>query len=173
MIIKKQYSSLYIQIPEPIRKDLLNYTNKIIDPKFIVGIEDDPHITVKYGITTNDVLDVARAIRPLYPIDVEIGKISMFAADEFRDSDVLKLDIICGYLNQLNKRVEQKLKTVSTYKGYFPHCTLAYLQSGTAMLYLDKNEFLGTKFTVNELVFSPLVGDKSIIDEYGRIVNYK
>src|SRR5690606_16013984 len=63
------------------------------------GIETNPHITIKYGLHTNDPRQVADAIAGQPPVAVTFGKTSVFANDK---CDVVKVEIESNGLRELN-----------------------------------------------------------------------
>jgi hypothetical protein len=79
--------------------------------------ESNPHITVLYGLHTNDWRDVSRVVKDLAPVKVRLGKVSIFDQD---DCDVVKIDVQSDALQAVNERLKAlDLKRVS-FGTWFP-----------------------------------------------------
>lgn len=99
------------------------------------GLEKEQHVTLLYGIHSDEVSDEEVLEIPLsfkYP-NLRIYNLSLFKNKEF---DVLKLDVDCGVLNKVNKELS-KLPHTTDYPDYKPHVTIAYLKPGLGEKYLD------------------------------------
>jgi 2'-5' RNA ligase len=157
------YSSLQIDAPKSFANKIIDYGQSI--PKKDLGedgAEDEIHITVKYGFHTESPEEFKEILKDVKPFKVKIGEMSIFKADEGRDSDVVKLDIHSLELHKLNKLVS-KVKNTSKYKEYIPHLTIAYVKKGLGEKYKKKNMFKGEEFEVTELTFSSSNGKKTVI----------
>ncbi len=75
-------------MPEPLRSEIKSYTKEIIHPDEIDGIEDNPHVTVKWGLETSDIEEVAKAIGKFIPIRIMFGAQKCFGASDERPTDV-------------------------------------------------------------------------------------
>jgi len=100
------------------------------------GLEDDFHITVKWGIITKDPEEVRKAVDGFQGGEVQLYDISLFENDEY---DVLKIDADSDALNELNKGISDKLETKDSYPEYHPHATIAYIKSGRGKKYTNRN----------------------------------
>ena len=157
------YSSLQIDVPKIIANKILEYGESI--PKKDLGedgAENEIHVTVKYGFHTDSIKEFEDILEKIKPFNIKIGEMSIFKADEDRDSDVVKLDIHSLELHKLNKLVS-KIKNTSTYKNYIPHLTIAYVKKGLGEKYTKKNMFKDLEFEVTEVVFSASSGKKTKI----------
>ncbi len=96
------------------------------------GLESEPHITLLYGLHSDEieddqVLDISsKEIQ-----SVGLGNPSLFENEKF---DVLKLDAEADFLYDINKNLS-KLPHTTDYPNYHPHCTVAYLKPGTGKKY--------------------------------------
>lgn len=99
------------------------------------GREENPHVTVLYGIHS-DVPDedVEKLIDEVKPPKIELGKVSIFENSKF---DVLKFEIDSPDLNKLNEKFKS-LPYTSDFPDYKAHCTIAYLKKGMGKKYADK-----------------------------------
>ena len=157
------YSCLQINVPNDLANKILEYGESI--PKKDLGedgVENECHITIKYGFHTDSTSKFEEILKDVKPFIVKIGEMSIFAADENRDSDVVKLDIHSLALHKLNGLIS-KIKNTSTYKDYVPHCTIAYVKKDLGKKYTKKNMFKDEEFEVTEVVFSASSGKKTKI----------
>jgi hypothetical protein len=124
---------LYINIPN--WKDLLRFIDEseIIDD----GFEDNPHITILYGIDISNQTYKHRIkhmlnILSLKKFPINITGISVF---ENNDSDVLKFDVESSLCESLNMLISEIFPNVKLHEKYNPHMTIAYMQPGTGKKY--------------------------------------
>lgn len=129
--------------------------NDIYDPNNDgdYGLEDEPHITLLYGIHPDEVdKDLAiNLIKTISPIELESKKISIFENEEF---DVVKIEIIPNNtLLQLRKILINILPNTQTFKDYNPHMTISYVKKGKGKKYIEKFKE-PIKFNFNKIVYS-------------------
>jgi len=91
------------------------------------GLEDEFHITVKYGIVTKDAEKVKKAVEGFQGGEVNLYNIDLFENDEY---DVLKVNVDSDALSELNKALSDNLETHDSFPTYNPHVTIAYIKSG-------------------------------------------
>lgn len=150
---------LYLDFPE--LKDLQKQIDKADiyeeedDPSY--GLEKDPHITLLYGFHKNaNPEEIKKVIQ-----GIEIGEISATKVSKFENPkyDVLKFDIKCKQLHEINKALSEFPHT-DKFKDYVPHATIAYLKPGIANKYIKL--FKDKKFNplVKKGIFSKVDGDK-------------
>lgn len=147
----KDYSCAMFVLDAP-GKSLIEKLTDMISKSDLAekGIEDEPHITIKYGLHTNDADDVANVVSGFPgPVKVKLGKLSLFKHDDF---DVLKIDVVSPALHRLNRRL-CKLPHTDTFPDYKPHLTLAYVDAGQGDKYLDTNPLEGMELTFNTVAF--------------------
>jgi 2'-5' RNA ligase len=116
------------------------------------GREDEPHITVLYGLLADAADELLVVLNGLGEIRARLGDISAFCNAEH---DVLKVAVDSADLKKANKLL-RTLPFESKYPRYQPHLTLAYLKPGKAAEYIKKyrKKFSGIKCTFSELVYS-------------------
>lgn len=152
-------SSTQIQIPPALAAEILSYSRGIPALHWCVeegGIEEDLHITVKYGLHTSDAADVRRALATYVgPIRFSLGEVAMFEADGY---EVLYVAVSSPDLVALNQRLSDSLENTNTYPVYIPHLTLGYLKKGLGKQYLGDKRFYGMSGAVGTVRFSPAVG---------------
>lgn len=119
------------------------------------GREAQPHITVKYGLHTNEVKEVRPLIENEAPVTVKLGKISIFPASETKaDYDVVKIDVDSPQLHALNKKISDALPHTNTHPEYKPHITLAYVKAGEGKTFAGSHELEGKEITLDKIAFS-------------------
>ena len=148
------YATTDIALPTDMATFLLNWNELNIpdDVLFVEedggkGREDEPHITVKYGLLAKEVPPALREIvKTTKPFPITLGKISLFKNEK---NDVVKLDIESPELHVLNQRISDAIPHEDTYPDYKPHATLAYVKPGSCDQMAGVNPFKA-KGTVNQ-----------------------
>src|SRR5262245_48786792 len=126
------YSSTQIYLPDDLSAEIVDWGYKHVpptdlyvdatDPSF--GRENEIHITVLYGILSDDPGLIQILLTGVSPIPCTLGRISTF--DSNPKFDVLKIDVKSPELYDLHKKL-QSLPNNDTYPVYQPHVTIAYL----------------------------------------------
>ena len=130
------------------------------DGKEDYGLELHPHITIKYGIKTDDEEKIQSILDGQKGGTVHLGKIESFSHD---DCDVLKIPVTGRSLHRLHKILTDALKIEDKWPEYNPHITLAYLKKDKAKPYLGSTEFRGLTFDFDEIVFEDAEDHKTTI----------
>lgn len=166
--VKYDFSSLQINVPEPLSGNLIDWSKKKIkdheiyvsqtDPGF--GREDEMHITILYGIHSENSDKIKELVSGYGKISVEFGEVDIFTNDKF---DVVFVSAISQDLNKLNNKICDGVEYTNKYKDYKPHATLAYVKKGKGWKYHGLRYWKGKKFTVDNVVFSSKSGEKEII----------
>lgn len=126
------------------------------------GIEVDPHVTVVYGIdmekygSPEDLEFIKTSIEEsgILKRTFHVKSISQFKNEE---KDVLKLDFKPSEglteLRALNSLFTKHFDVKSDFPDYKPHCTIAYMQKGSAKQFLQKLSNV-PGFQIRKSVFS-------------------
>ena len=117
------------------------------------GLEKDEHITLLYGIHSDEVdkKEVYNWLKTLEPIELELKNISIFENDNY---DVVKIDIKpTKELLKYRKYAIKNFPNTQTYDEYKPHMTIAYCKKGTGKKYIQKLDD-DTLLEFNEAVYS-------------------
>jgi 2'-5' RNA ligase len=129
------------------------YEGEEDDDKGKYGLEDEPHITLLWGIHSEEVdRKMAEAmVQALSKTEVDTENISIFENEEY---DVVKIDIIpSDMLLQYRKIFEETLPNTQTFPDFHPHMTLAYVKKGEGKKYIEKFKD-PIVFTFNKAVYS-------------------
>jgi 2'-5' RNA ligase len=150
---KYSYSTIQINLPDYLTK-LVNYwILGYMDPAHLHPDEkngSDIHITVQYGLTTNDDSLVRSVVQETGPFEITLGKVSLFE-QEFMD--VVKIEVESEGIHKLNKLITSNLEYITNYPNYVPHCTLAYTLKGFGQYYKDDVFFNGLSFMAKDAQF--------------------
>lgn len=171
------YGCVMIRLPRPLADEVRGYAASI-PPAFLkktedasTGVPDDIHITVKYGVLTENAEEVATAIAGTYPVVVRLGRAGIFHNPT---EAVLKIGVESLGLRELFNRVNHGLRTVTTYRDFRPHVTVAYLVKREEDPYYYRaffsDAFEGREFEADQVVFSAASGQKSIISFGGEVI---
>lgn len=153
---KREFSSTQVQIEDKSIKEKIKSFQKTIPKKILVddGMETDLHITVKYGLHTNDEEEVRELVKGFGKVRAYLDVVSYFEASEFRDNDVLKISVDSKDLERLNKLISKNLEFTSNYPKYEPHLTLAYIKTGEGKKWDGIKDFVDTELEFDSIIFS-------------------
>jgi len=127
---------LFFEIPE--WKDVIS----MIDPADLYkpeesqfGLEHEPHITILYGLHSNELNDqeVMDTIKQFTAPEVMLQSISTFNNPEY---DVVKFDVVGEQLHEMNAALKQ-FPFTTNFPDYHPHTTIAYVKPGCGSKYHD------------------------------------
>ncbi len=122
------------------------------------GVEDDPHVTLKYGIQSDDPEPVRALLAGRGPITFTLGQTAVF---ETPDYDVLYVAVQSEDLKRLNTLVGKVLAVTDTQDAYVPHATVAYLKPGLGKKYAGDTTFQGRQHVASKVVFSASTGERT------------
>lgn len=147
----RKFASTQVPLPKMVGHALKSMAKKI-DPDHLTeeGVEDEPHVTVKYGLHSDNHQEVRQKLEGEGPVKLKMGKTSIFEAD---DHDVIKVDVDSPDLHRLNKKIGE-LPHTDTHPDYKPHATVAYVKSGRGKHYTEDDTLDGQEFSVDTVVFS-------------------
>ncbi len=150
---RKEFSSTQFNLTGDLAFEIRHLAEQIHwDDLAEKGRETEPHITVKFGLHTNDPEVVRRAVQDCAPIAIQLGAASHFQSDAY---DVVKIDVQSESLHALNRHICENLETTDTYPDYKPHITIAYVRPGLGALYASKlNALQGRVVAFDRLIYS-------------------
>jgi 2'-5' RNA ligase len=131
------------------------------------GREIEPHVTILFGLHDDEIdeEEVILLLKSLKLPTVQLTKISSFDNEKF---DVLKWDVESEYLNLYNKIVTVMFPFTSKFPDYHAHCTIAYLQPGTAKKHSKDIEEI-IELPILKWVYSKADGKKLSVDSKGEV----
>lgn len=151
----REFSSTQIQLHPSIADRIKAMGMQIPDSELADdGRETDPHVTLKYGLHTNDPNDVSALLHGEPTIRYKLGKTSLFPASGDRDYDVVKVDIHSPDLHRLNGKIASALEHTDTHPVYKPHATVAYVKAGMGKKYEGLEDCEGLHGICDHVIFS-------------------
>lgn len=162
---RKKYAYAMLRLPSDIAAAVKTFAEIIPDDQLDgKGREDDPHVTVLYGLHDDDPAGVIKSASGFGPIGLSLGDFDVFRTLK---QDVLVLKVDSPRLHELHGKLAT-LEHTSTWSQYRPHVTVAYLKPGAARAYLGHSPFAGKAIEVAELEFSAASGAKKTISLHSR-----
>ncbi len=154
-----KYASTQIDLPPHLAKKHQQMAAQIPDQHLADhGRENDPHVTVKYGLDPAHLDRAAAVVRQHPPITARFGRTSAFTGGE--DGDVVKVDVHSKALHALHHAIKKAVPNVEKYPAYQPHMTVAYVKPGQAAQYAGKNPMTGQSHTFTHVTLSDTQGNK-------------
>lgn len=129
------------------------------------GLENEPHVTILYGIHSDKVSDdeVLKRVTGLdWKQPIRIGNLGLFENEKY---DVLKLKAEAQWLNSANRKLCNTLPFSNDYPDYNAHITVAYLKPGTGKEVVERIGEINIKAVPNKMVYSLPNGDKKEVSE--------
>ncbi len=159
-----KYSSTQINLPRYLVDVIQLWIDSNIRPDMLAPDEENDvlHITVKYGLHTNDPETVRVIVSNFGWVIVKLGLISVFNTDS--NYDVLKIDVESEPLKDLNRLISNNLEVTDTFPDYRPHVTLAYLKKGYADKFVGSDVFNRFTFMSFNMLFSDRDQNKTVIE---------
>lgn len=136
-----EYSSSQVRLPEESAAAVRQAAQQLIDPADLNeaegGFEDQPHITIKYGLDPSDQEAVAKVLQAAGPVEVTVGGIEVFQP-EGKDYDVIVQRVESEQLRGLRQEIEAVVEGEGdSFPVYKPHMTLAYVNRGEGEKYAE------------------------------------
>lgn len=159
-----KYSCAMFVFPEIDSKKILSWSHKHIPEDVLCtdgekGWEDEIHVTILYGLHTNEADDLKDILSKFKSSTITLGEVSKFEAEDY---DVLKISVDGVTLRRMNKALKE-LPYTSKFDSYRPHCTLAYVKKGSCDDLLGNKYFDGWKIQMDSVTFSPSEGEKATL----------
>ena len=159
------YSCTLIKSDEEFSEFFLDAGKSLIDTKdlFGDGFEDEPHVTVLYGLHALDPSIQLIEIVETYPkFAITLGNISLFKEEKY---DVVKVDVDCSDLYALRSAFMNSGDYFSlTHPEYIPHMTVAFVKPNSCD-HLDGNSmFKGKTFVATFVTYSCKDGLNRVIE---------
>lgn len=163
-----EFSTTHVLIPNNIAKLILNWSNINVPEHDLyydpddgsLGREDEIHVTVKYGLHTNNPDEIKKIVSGFGPVTLKLGKMHLFKSSH---NDVLVIKIESSDLKELNALISDNLEYTDSHPVYIPHLTIAYLKKGTGDKFSNSDRFEGDEAEIKEIEFVSKQSDATII----------
>jgi hypothetical protein len=163
-----KFSTTQFDLSDKQRAGIIALGKKIPDEDLAEdGREDKPHITILWGLHSDDPDAVEDVVKSFGQVTVNLGAVSFFPASGDHQFDVLIVKVDGQSIRDLNRLMSQRLEHASTHPSYEPHATIAYLKAGLGEKYAAAMAAPDEEITFDELVFSNRDREKTIISLTG------
>jgi hypothetical protein len=122
------------------------------------GREKEIHVTILGPIDETSLRKITVAVNNEQPVECSLGKVKLFTTNS--KYDVVMLDLESKKIVDLNRNLGQSIKNTPRFSIYVPHVTIAYVKKGLGEKYRGNKYFEGTKFLIDDLVYSHKCGHK-------------
>lgn len=154
--VKYEYGCVMAIINEDASKKIIDIGKKLIPDDILYfeegqdyGREDEPHVTIKFGLTDNYSKDtIGKLFSKIEPFKITLVSIDIFSNQKF---DVVKFNVESDVLKKLNSLLN-KLPNEDEYPTYNPHLTLAYVNPGEGKRF--KKQINPIQLSVNRIKYS-------------------
>lgn len=163
------YSCLMALVPHELAQEIVEWGVRNVPDEDLYlneggrfGRELESHVTIKYGLLTNDAKYVRRSFNDAKPFHAKLGKVRHFEPPEL-PFDVLTVEVISEDLSKANKMVCDKFDCAEGLVSdeYKSHITIAYMKRGKATDYIGYDGFEGKELDLDTLIFSPRKGNRT------------
>lgn len=159
------FSSTQVDLP-PSLADAVRSLQVLIPDDHLTGdgLEMRPHVTVKYGINSDNAAEAKAIVSGTGPITLTLGSTGVFEADDY---DVVYVAVDSKDLELLNAALSAGLAVTDTHPTYTPHATVAYVTKGLGKIYGGNPTLTGMTATVDGLRFISKNGMETLIRTAG------
>lgn len=170
-----EFSTTHFDLPHDLAERVIGlaaqiHPDDLRDGPVDQAVELRPHVTIRYGLKTDDVDEIRAAVAEFGPIAIRFGDVSIFEGGE---TDVVKIEIESRGLVKLNEALGDAIAHVDTFPTYQPHVTIAYVKKGLGKNYVEKlNSLSGTVAAFNRLTFGRRDRSKITVPLTGRIMQF-
>lgn len=164
---KYLFSSAYLKLPQELSDEIIEWgKNHISDSDVFtepenpfLGREDSPHITILYGIHSNNHKDVFKLFNNEPLINVELKEIQIFKESFW--FDVITIAIESPDLERLNSKLKINLTHTAKHNFYRPHITVAYVKKKINLGLEERTDFTDRSLNFDTVHFSSKNGTKN------------
>ena len=163
-----EFGAVMLELPAEIT-DWVRSVQAAIPPEYLQKIEEHPHVTVKYGLTTLNDAEIRVMVEGSGKIGLTLGPYSIF---RHPGEDVLTVLVASEQLFALRNTIEHGSGWDDGHpwqEDYLAHVTIAYFAPGLADAF-DGIEcpMLGKVVTIEQAVWSPKGGGPDCTWELGN-----
>lgn len=127
------------------------------------GLEEDPHVTLIYGLHSDEIGDneIINFFNNIDPIELEVLRISNFEQEKF---DVVKYEVkLTPQLSDIHNKLKNTFPCTLEFE-YSPHITIAYTKPGLSKKYCKDFESPIILPSIDEVIYSKPNGEVIKID---------
>ncbi len=133
------------------------------------GLEDQAHITVRYGIDGEDHEGIKKYLESQAPFEATLGKTTAFPPSDHSDGAA---PIVVSVESPDLRRMEQEIDAHGdfverSFPDYKPHVTLGYVKPEAAEKYVGMKDLQGKKFTIDSVSISKKDGSTEAVQLKG------
>ena len=166
-----EYACVMADIPKEISQEIVEFgvrnvkDGDIYMKDGLLGRELDSHITIKYGIISDDFKEIEKLFKGIKQFKATLGEVKHFSPEE-REFDVLTVSVESKDLSDMNEKITKEIKCATGLPSdeYHPHVTIAYIKKGKCKELYSNKEFMGKEIIIDSVEFSPVKGDKISIE---------
>ena len=131
---------------------------------------DGNHVTVRYGIQSDDTEGIKKYLASLSPFEAKLGKTAVFPPSDSSDgAAVVHAPIESPELQTINAEIEKHGDFAkSNFPEYRPHATIAFVKPDKADRYANMLVTKGQKFPVNEIAITDKNGKQTVVRLEGK-----
>lgn len=165
---KYKFGSTQANVPEQSEAGkALAETKGKIDPKDLAGdgLENEPHVTLRYGVQQDDTSGLAKFIASQKPFEVTLGKTESFKPSEHSDGAApVIVPVESPELRRLEAEMDKHADFAErSFPTYKPHATLAYVKPEAAKKYEGMDTTEGKKFLVTAIAITDRDGGQQVV----------
>lgn len=151
--VEHNYSWVYVDLPSDIAKEVVALGKQIdkddlFDGEGDGGLELEPHVTVKYGLLTDDVKEIKECLDGAKGGTARLETSSVFEGEKY---DVVKIHVESEVLEKLHETLN-RLCHEDKHPIYHAHATIAYVKPGCGKKYDGKFK-IGKSFKIDKVYF--------------------
>lgn len=166
-----EFSCVLLQLPGDLSFDIRQLGDRIAQDDLAGdGREENPHITVKFGLHADDATELSRLVADAEPIAIQLGPCGVFTGPEH---DVVRIDVIGEGIKELNAMIARSMQHTDTHPEFIPHITIAYVKPGLGQRYAsDLNDLEGRVAVFDKVIFSNKRREHSPIELGGTVTRF-
>ena len=155
-----KFASTQIHLPSTLGEHLMTWGKENIPDEALAadGRENEPHVTVLYGLENDERETIQELVTGFGPIQLALGETAFFEAPDY---DVVYCKVNSSDLFRLRGRLET-LPHTSTHATYTPHATIAYVKSGMGKLFTGRY----IDFPMDAVIPLPSMGNGFSVDVF-------
>ncbi len=127
------------------------------------------HITIRYGLDSDEHAGIADYFARCSPFEVTLGKVEMFPPSKHSDNAaVLKVPVFSDELHRMNDELTQQGSFIEPTFDYNPHATVAYVKPEAAFKYVGLPLAHGKRFSATGATISKRDGTSLFVKFEGQ-----